>query len=324
MRSPDEALREECPRRASGAELRSHWGRLLLALLAATAGTDAWSQRGPAETRFGGDEVVLPMLLRGAVPAVEVHVNGQGPFLFSIDTGALGLVRLDAHTAKRLGLESLGQIGDGSGGLLELIDVESLRLGGLEFRGVPALMTAEEMAPGLVPVDGVLAYDLFEKVLLTLDFPGRNVRLDVGQLDLSERGIVGLRHERRGPAVNLYVNDRQALARIETAARGGFLLPAEVLRGQGLISEARRVGLAQVGGERVAILSGELAGVIRIGSLLFEQPTVTFSEAFLTPVIGPRALKGLELTFDQRSGLLRLRSVDSGAAAVGAEATPQR
>jgi hypothetical protein len=32
----------------------------------------------------------VPMTLVGPNPAIEVHVNGKGPFLFLIDTGASG------------------------------------------------------------------------------------------------------------------------------------------------------------------------------------------------------------------------------------------
>ncbi len=36
---------------------------------------------------IGSAVVELPMLFRGPMPAVEVKVNGQGPFIFAIDTG---------------------------------------------------------------------------------------------------------------------------------------------------------------------------------------------------------------------------------------------
>ncbi len=35
----------------------------------------------------------VPMLFRGTMPVVEVTVNGQGKFLFAIDTGAQGMAR---------------------------------------------------------------------------------------------------------------------------------------------------------------------------------------------------------------------------------------
>ncbi len=48
--------------------------------------------QSPSQTTVTKNVAVdVPMLFRGPMPAVEVMVNGQGPFLFAIDTGAQGL-----------------------------------------------------------------------------------------------------------------------------------------------------------------------------------------------------------------------------------------
>jgi Aspartyl protease len=53
--------------------------------------------------------VELPMKSRGLMPAVEVVVNGRGPFLFAIDTGAGGRLRVDSSLVARLGLKVTGE-----------------------------------------------------------------------------------------------------------------------------------------------------------------------------------------------------------------------
>jgi hypothetical protein len=51
--------------------------------------------------------VDLPMKSRGLTPAVEVMVNGKGPFLFAIDTGAEGRLRVVAIARDEFTLEQI-------------------------------------------------------------------------------------------------------------------------------------------------------------------------------------------------------------------------
>src|SRR5258708_22209777 len=82
----------------------------------------------------------LPMLFRGPEPAVEVMVNGQGPFLFAIDTGATDAARLDSSLVERLGIRVTGTSthSDGSNQKTKLgvVRLDSLVIGGVEFRNV--------------------------------------------------------------------------------------------------------------------------------------------------------------------------------------------
>src|SRR5476649_2067466 len=126
----------------------------------------------------------LPMLFRGPEPAVEVMVNGQGPFLFAIDTGATDEARVDSSLVARLWLHVSGTSthSDGSNQKTKLgiVRLESLSVGGLEFRNVKAA-TRDYNHPNLPHIDGLLAFDLFHDYLLTLDYPARRVRLGYGE-----------------------------------------------------------------------------------------------------------------------------------------------
>ncbi|HEY7546176.1 MAG TPA: pepsin/retropepsin-like aspartic protease family protein, partial [Blastocatellia bacterium] len=75
--------------------------------------------------------VEVPMLFRGPMPAIEVMVNGKGPFLFAIDTGASGAGRVDASLVEKLALPLTGEVrgSDGSGAnarSMKLVQVDSL------------------------------------------------------------------------------------------------------------------------------------------------------------------------------------------------------
>ena len=69
----------------------------------------------------------------GAALVVPVHLNGEGPYSFVLDTGAT-LTCVDQVLADSLNLpESAGRIGVGAGirgsGRMQLVSVDSLRLG---------------------------------------------------------------------------------------------------------------------------------------------------------------------------------------------------
>ena len=83
--------------------------------------------------------VDLPMQFRGLEPAVDVMVNGQGPFLFAIDTGATDDARVDSSLIARLNLRISGtdRVGDGSSAKKRTVGtvlLDSLSIGGLEFQ----------------------------------------------------------------------------------------------------------------------------------------------------------------------------------------------
>src|SRR2546423_1718785 len=115
--------------------------RLLVLAAAAASGLSAVQAEPKAATKVVAD---LPMLFRGTSPAVNVMVNGTGPYLFLIDTGGQGKARADVSLVRRLGLAAVGRdlSGDGSGRndrQLDRVTFDRLAVGGVELRHVPAL-----------------------------------------------------------------------------------------------------------------------------------------------------------------------------------------
>ena len=117
--------------------------RLLLALFLCLAAAPGAAR--PSEAKSAPRMVAdMPMLFRGTSPAVNVFVNGKGPYLFLIDTGAQGDARADVSLVGEMGLVAVGrdQSGDGSGRNIRTLDrvvLARLAVGGVEFRDVAAL-----------------------------------------------------------------------------------------------------------------------------------------------------------------------------------------
>lgn len=100
------------------------WRTMALALLAVGLTTAARPDAYPRRP------VELPMRFYGLRPAVEVRVNGQGPFLFLIDTGAAGVARPDVGLVTRLRLTRGGRIS----AAIDTVDLATLEVGPIALR----------------------------------------------------------------------------------------------------------------------------------------------------------------------------------------------
>ena len=106
-----------------------------------------------------------------------VKFNGSERTL-DLDSGASGIV-LSRSAASRLKLEHeekfmAGGVGDQGGIQTATAHVESIRIGGLEFKHCPIAIFEKRDTLG---IDGLIGTDFFDKYLVTLDFPARRVRL---------------------------------------------------------------------------------------------------------------------------------------------------
>ena len=110
-----------------------------------------------------------------AAMLVQVHVNGQGPYPFVLDTGAT-LTCLDRSLAAELSLPQLrGQIGFGAGiggaGRMELLRTDSVRVGPAMAEQLPvcALDLSAARQSG-IEFDGLLGLNFLRSFRMEVDF----------------------------------------------------------------------------------------------------------------------------------------------------------
>ena len=129
----------------------------------------------PAESVIPSDAVDLPMHRFYRLPAIDVTINGSGPFRVIVDTGAAGLV-LKSEVVKRLELPDPPGLPAGAamvqlrspGGPVSgtLGYVETLEVGEARFLGV---WTVGVDLPFGDDLDGVVGMNVFNECLLTYD-----------------------------------------------------------------------------------------------------------------------------------------------------------
>jgi hypothetical protein len=281
-----------------------------------------------------GNAVELPMTFHGRVTAVEVSINGQGPFLFALDTGAQGAARIDVSLIRRLGLKPSGsrRESDPSGRnpqTFETFTLDSLSVGRLEFKKVEALARdfnaaprAPRMPPAAVPpnavpemprerpetpkIDGILGFDLFADYLLTLDYPAKKVIVKKGALPAANnRDILDFDDSRGVAVIEISVGGQKVRAHLDSGNMvGGFVLPTAVVERCVLASEPVVAGRARSASGEIEIKQVRLKDSIRFGSFEFVEPTVTYP-SLSDANIGSHILSQFAVTFDRKNRRVR-------------------
>jgi len=201
-------------------------------------------------TTVDGDESRVPFIVADPLPVVRVTADGVAAN-FVVDTGAD--VTLEANFARRLGLatESAGN-GTFAGGLhasLQRGMLRSLALGGATAYDVPVhvLATGVSTLFGTLRIDGIVGTTYFERFLVTMDYPHRQLILRP-----RSRGISAAFEARQASAqatiVGCYlVGDHFvfASAQVNDAAPGLFLFDSG-LAGGGLMPSAALVKDASI------------------------------------------------------------------------------
>ena len=267
---------------------------------------------GPESTRLPNDGVDVPMLRTRHLPAVQVRVNGQGPFLFGIDTGGAGTARIDSALAARLGLETVGEVlaGDPSGKnprRMRLVKVDSIEVGGARFAGLTAAVRNYNEMPRDEQVDGIIGFGLFSGCLFTLDYPADRVRLRSGELPAANGADVVDYRDRHGiPSITIGVAGRAMEADVDAGSMGGIILPESEMASLPLASKPVVVGKARTVSNTFEIKAADLDGDVTIGGITLHRPTVEFQPILPMANLGSRVLRDYAITFDQKNRRMRL------------------
>jgi predicted aspartyl protease len=244
---------------------------------------------------------------------VPVRVDGQGPFLFRIDTGSAVPAAIDAQLAQQLGLPPAS---DGSASF----SIERLDLGGATFRGVqaaPILGSPTDTRAGPLPVaptahvQGVLGFPLFHDVLLTIDYAGGAIELQRGALTGEDEGVLPLVGSTDTPQVPMQVGDQVYLARIDTGFADNVVLPLDAADQLRTDAAPATVGRVHADGQSREARSARLTDSLLVAGRRYDRLPVLFADVPSGARIGYGLLAYFKLTFDQTAGLVRITPTES-------------
>lgn len=256
--------------------------------------------------------VEIPLRMEGGMPVIEVMVNGQGPFLFGLDTGAQGSSRIDTSLVEKLQLKASGKVQatDGSGRspqTVETVKLDSVAIGNLRFADVTAGSRNFKNSPRPLKIDGIVGLSLFSDYLVTLDFPKQLLRFERGELPKSDGAeILDYTNEHGIPSVELNVGNTKISAHLDSGnSIGEFVLPTAFVEKLTQSSEPKVVGRARSASGEMEIKQVQIKEVVRLGRHEFPDATITFPALGETGNVGAKILSQFAVTFDQQHQRVR-------------------
>lgn len=257
--------------------------------------------------------IEIPMQLDGGMPAIELMVNGQGPFLFGIDTGSQAGPRIDSSLVEKLKLKSSGQVSvsDPSSRNPQTVDtvkLDSVAIGNLRFADVEAISRNYKNSPRPMKVDGILGLSLFSEYLVTLDFPAKLLRFEQGELPKSDGAdILDYKSEGGIPLVELSVGSTKIKAHLDSGNMiGAFVFPTSFVEKLTQTSKPLVVGRARSASGEMEIKQVQIKELVRLGRHEFPDATITFPALGDTGNVGAKILSQFAVTFDQQDQRVRL------------------
>jgi hypothetical protein len=272
------------------------------------------------EAEYSGGVTSIP-LAPGNRPAVDVMINGEGPFRMLVETGSGDSRLLPAAYAKVRKDSATSSSGD------------SIQFGESVVRNMRI-----ELIPQLPvsAVDGLIGLDAFANVTMTVDFPGRRLILSPDTLPATnDRDILKAVHSVLFWAVSIELPTGPALAILDTQNGGSLSAPPTLGQTQTFTTPPAVIGRARgpmIGD--VPIQRARLTGVVRIGDAVLDQPLLDLLP--LPPmlpqdgyILGLQVLNEFAVSLDQRTERMRFARKNRRVPppprvyALGISATPQ-
>ena len=287
---------------------------LRLSLIVAIALSCSWHARDAHSAGSAKLPLEIPMKIDGGMPTIELMVNGQGPFVFGVDTGAQGGARIDSSLMEKLALKPTGHVRatDGSGRnpqMAEMVKLESIDVGSLRFTDVTAGSRNYRKSPRPLNIDGILGLSVMSEYMVTLDYPAKLLRIEKGELPKAD-GAEILDYKSNGgiPRLELSVGNTKIDAHLDSGNMvGAFVLPTAFTEKLTRLSEPVVVGRARSASGEMEIKQVQVKDVIRLGRHEFPEPTVTFPALSDLGNIGAKTLSQFVVTFDQKNERVRLK-----------------
>ena len=258
----------------------------------------------PGQVVFGASVADLPMIDHHGLPAVEVVLNGRGPYRFVVDWGA-NLIAMSPQLAMDLSLPILGvdEMGNPNA------RVDSLAIGPIEFQDLTVALD-----PFFLGTDeaGVLGRNVYENLLVTLDYPTQRIRLEGGSLPETDgRTIFDYAPTEGGaPMLEMNLQGYSFPVVLDTGAARGLIVPVSEVSKFSFVSGPVTGGTAigpQLGAAETEV--GRLLGKLTFGEYTILEPVAVILDR-PEYLAGSGILRYFAITLDQQQGTVRLERDD--------------
>ncbi len=266
-------------------------------------------------TTLLAEQVEVPFVIPEAfpVPVVEVSINGSGPWRLAVDTAMGGTVLLRKELIGVMDLPVVGKamVGDSSGKNLmpaELFQIDSMRVGQLEIGKIIGIgFEADQNHLKEVPDDihGLLGNQIYAELLMTLDYPAKNIVFRAGELSASDASVVEFEDQGKVMVVDLDLAGRTIPMIVDSGSRGTITLPESLAAELPLRGELRPISSVSTVSNTYRRSVAQLDGEAHIGGNTLVDPEIGFADEHTPKLIGYGVLKDFAITIDQAHGRIR-------------------
>ena len=250
---------------------------------------------------------------------VEVWINGQGPYLFGLDTGMGQAFILDPELAHQLSLPVTGHTQMHTGiehdddPDVPIVHANRIQLAGRTFRNVIG-MPLDDSSPMVKSGKGTLGMALFRNTVLYLDYSRDRLWLSKRSLPRPDRKkILPYTDVHLRPYVEVSLNGTTVKALVDSGARDAgcdLVLPRELAAQLALVDrkESGRI-VRDINGRKFSLETAKLDGDLRIGALTVSHPTVMIGDFAPYTILGG-VLNHLTIGIDQKHHRIAFVSSD--------------
>lgn len=238
---------------------------------------------------------------------LDVTVNGTGPFVFALDTGASGLGRADMSLVTMLSLPAAGESETSDGvatASVDTVTIASLALGGLVHSDVTVIARDyRSRVSEAAAFSGILGRAFFADGLLAIDFPKKRLRYFADQRLPAD--IAGALAYERAFRLPVRVGNIAFTANMDTGADVSMLMPLAVYA-QIASAPLEPAGNVSLTNSRLPSFVGQIAGPVRLGDARLNDIPVRVAEGYPEVLIGAHALRDQRVLIDQRSSAVAI------------------
>ncbi|MFL6521636.1 MAG: aspartyl protease family protein [Chthoniobacterales bacterium] len=257
--------------------------------------------------------VEVPMKTGEGMPTLEIMINGQGPFVFGFDTGAQADPRIDISLVDKFNLKSTGQVQATDPSrrnfqTSQTYKLESLSVGNLRLTDVNVISRDFKNSPRPLKVDGIVGLNAFADYLVTLDFPGKKLRFEKGEVPKSDGAeVLDYKNEAGIAVVELAVGDKKIKAHLDTGnGIGAFVFPTAFAEKLTVAGEPRVIGRARSATGDMEIKQVQVKDTIKLGRHEFPEATIVYPALGDIANVGFKTLSQFVITFDQYNERVRV------------------
>jgi hypothetical protein len=184
---------------------------------------------------------------------------------------------------------------------VDIYKIPEIKIGAARLDGVR--MIAEQ---GIVPkgadayFDGVLGYAVFKGVLLTLDYPNKQVILTPGGMSEDDKkSAIPYELEHGIPFVQVQIGSVKVGAHIDSGADGGLSIPAKFQKDLDFAGEPHKVGEGRTLFNTVDIYAAKVKDPVMVEGFRLPIDEIELNDLFPVANLGGRVLHLFRVVIDQ-------------------------